>query len=280
MREPVTLRDSIHVFTSALFQTTSVVIEGPDSALVVDPNYLPEEIESVATFAASLELPVRVLYTHHHFDHVVGGQAFPYAEILGHTLLPACAAGAAGKPSSEKRVLDFDDEFYIRRDPFFEFIEPTRLLKHGEAPDSGAPSRVVLHHPGHSADMLAVHLREQRVLLSADMLSPVEIPMLDGDGSAYLESLEQIRGMLSRGEVSTLVPGHGPIVEGTARILELLKEDVEYIEALRRAAVKAGPDAPAGRVGGHIPYRFKDSSPQMKKFHERNVAIVLKGLRS
>ena len=279
MRAPVTLRDSIHVFTSGLFQTTSVVLEGPDSTLVVDPNYLPEEIETIAAFAASLELPVRVLYTHHHFDHIVGGQAFPDAEILGHVSLPACAAGGPGKPSSEKRVLDFDDEFYVRRDPFFEFVEPTRLLKDGEAPDKCAPSRVALHHPGHSADMLALHLKEQKVLLSADMLSPVEIPMLDGDGTVYLESLEKIRAMLSRGEVSTLVPGHGPIVDGTARILELLKEDVEYIEALRRAAVKAGPDAPPGRVGGNIPYRFKESSPQMKKIHERNVGMVLKGLR-
>ena len=61
--------------------------------------------------------------------------------------------------------------------------------------------------------------------------------------------------------------------------MELLKEDVEYLEALRRAAVKAGPDAPPARVGGNIPYRFKDSSPQMKKIHERNVGMVLKALR-
>ena len=69
------------MFTSCIFQTTCVVVAGRSGSLLVDPNYFPQELRAIRDFAASLGRPARYLvYTHHHFDHIVGGQSFPEAD--------------------------------------------------------------------------------------------------------------------------------------------------------------------------------------------------------
>ena len=267
MRDPLTLNGRIHVFTSALFQTTAVVLEGNTSLLAVDPNYLPEELGLIASFVRGLRKPLRLLYSHHHFDHIVSGQSFPGAEILAHAAFPRAAAGGSGRASSEQRVRDFDDEFYIQREQAFSFVPPTQLVEDGWTEDLGGLRLKLLHHPGHSVDMLATWLPDLKVLLSADMLSPVEIPMLDGDGTVYLESLGKMRKMVLAGETETVVPGHGPILKGRTEILRILDEDVVYIEELQQA-VKAADS------GEKIAYRFKGGSSQMQKIHAQNLERV------
>src|SRR3990172_9117598 len=79
----------IRVFTSGLYLTTSGVVFGTHGALVIDPNLLPREIETIKLYAERPEKPVKYLvYTHHHWDHILGGQAFPSARRLAHRRFP------------------------------------------------------------------------------------------------------------------------------------------------------------------------------------------------
>jgi len=69
------------------------------------------------------------------------------------------------------------------------------------------------------------------VLVCGDYLSPVEIPMLNENGSrdAYLATLERLRPYVEQADY--VVPGHGSPVEG-ARALAILREDAAYLQAL------------------------------------------------
>ena len=77
--------EHITVFQSALYQTTCTVVETKDFVLVVDPNWLPHEMEEeieqhVTQIRGQREL--YLLFTHGDFDHVIGYHAFPGAKVI------------------------------------------------------------------------------------------------------------------------------------------------------------------------------------------------------
>ncbi len=85
------------------------------------------------------------------------------------------------------------------------------------------------------------------VLVCGDYLSPVEIPWISEGGSvtAYLATLERLQPLVAR--VDTVVPGHGGPIERDQAV-EILREDVEYLQALLSDGENA--PLPAGRRTG------------------------------
>ena len=85
------------------------------------------------------------------------------------------------------------------------------------------------------------------VLVCGDYLSPVEIPWISEGGSvmAYLATLERLEPLVGR--VDTVVPGHGGPIERDQAV-EILREDVEYLQALLSDGENA--PLPAGRRTG------------------------------
>ncbi|MBA2450946.1 MAG: MBL fold metallo-hydrolase, partial [Chloroflexi bacterium] len=72
-------------------------------------------------------------------------------------------------------------------------------------------------HPadGHTQDGMAVWVPWARVLVTGDYLSPIEIPMLSGTGSAgaYLATLARLEPLVDQAD--HVVPGHGAPLDGT-----------------------------------------------------------------
>jgi len=62
------------IFKSALFQTNSTLFVSDKAILLVDPNWLPEEIKKIQE-VISLYIEGRELYllfTHSDYDHIIG----------------------------------------------------------------------------------------------------------------------------------------------------------------------------------------------------------------
>jgi len=68
----------VTVYESTLMKTTSTLIETPDCLIVVDPGWLPEEIAMIRRDVEIVrrDRPLYVVYTHAHFDHIIGAYAF------------------------------------------------------------------------------------------------------------------------------------------------------------------------------------------------------------
>jgi glyoxylase-like metal-dependent hydrolase (beta-lactamase superfamily II) len=120
-----------------------------------------------------------------------------------------------------------------------------------------------VEHPGHAPGHAALVIEECRVLLAADMLSDVEIPLLDPDGADpvgdYLSALELLAAECERG-IGTLVPGHGGVATG-AEVGARLAADRHYVRSLQ-----AGIDPADPRVGPHATY----GTDWLPGEHERN----------
>src|SRR5206468_8973965 len=64
---------------------------------------------------------------------------------------------------------------------------------------------------GHSDSQLSLHVPDRKLLLAADMLSDVEIPMLDRPPATYRTTLETLLPLAEHGAIETIVPGHGSV---------------------------------------------------------------------
>ena len=66
----------VDVLTSGIWQTNSVVLARGGRCLVIDPAYFPRELEAVAACAAAAGTVEAVVFSHGHWDHVMGHAAF------------------------------------------------------------------------------------------------------------------------------------------------------------------------------------------------------------
>jgi glyoxylase-like metal-dependent hydrolase (beta-lactamase superfamily II) len=110
----------------------------------------------------------------------------------------------------------------------------------------GSEGKELELHPasGHTPDGTAYFARWLGVLVCGDYLSPVEIPWISPGGSleSYVETLGRLRALVS--DATTVIPGHGGPVQ-PAQALEVLEQDLAYLNALEREGAEAS--LPAGR---------------------------------
>jgi glyoxylase-like metal-dependent hydrolase (beta-lactamase superfamily II) len=107
----------------------------------------------------------------------------------------------------------------------------------GQIPWDG-PAAVVIGHDAHSPGHGAVFLPEAGVLVAGDMLSDVEIPLLD---AAADDPFGQYRAGLARlaavPGVRLVVPGHGHVGE-TAEFRTRVAADFRYLDAVEAAPLQ------------------------------------------
>jgi glyoxylase-like metal-dependent hydrolase (beta-lactamase superfamily II) len=234
------------VFVSSYWQTTCTAIRAGDEGFLIDSVIYPEELEALPGVLEQAGFPVSgLLATHGDWDHLLGREAFPSASL-------GCGESTAqrltAEPGAAQRELrEFDEESYVagRR--------PLSLAAYQPLPVPGklglGPEHELEVHPadGHTVDGVAYLMPWIGVLVCGDYLSPVEIPWISEGGSvpAYLATLERLQALVTG--VDTVVPGHGGPIE-RERALEILHEDVAYLQALLRDGEKA-PLPPGRRTG-------------------------------
>jgi glyoxylase-like metal-dependent hydrolase (beta-lactamase superfamily II) len=187
---------------------TWVVLEpGSTRAVVVDPGPLDEGhlatvLEHVSSRGARVALTI---LTHGHTDHAES--AGRLAELTG---APVRAVGR-------------------RQDD----------LRDGSVVTTGGLELRVVATPGHTADSLSFALPADHALLTGDMVlgrGTTVVAHPDGELAAYLDSLERLRALTGDGEVTTILPGHGPVVPDAAAMVAFYRTHrAERLEQVRQA---------------------------------------------
>ncbi len=227
----------IDVLTSGIWQTTSTILEVGGSCLVIDPAYFPRELEAIANRVGELGRAEAVVFTHGHWDHVMGHTALDAPVWLSSTL----EASIAGDDPRAAKYLDdareFDSRWYIPRPHGHRWPARRRGLADGETLALGNETIRVLHLPGHSPDGLGLVAGD--TLLVGDYLSPCEIPFVD-ELAPYRATL--VRLLDEIGTVREVIPGHGPRLTRD-EAAAIARADLVYIEQLI-----SGEEAPLPRA--------------------------------
>ncbi len=213
------------VATSSFALTTTTVVTGPGGGcLLIDPGVTVAEVAELAgELAARSLVPVAGWATHPHWDHVLWGRdlgaapryAAPAAVHIAETERPGMVEGM------ENSAPGHDLELFGR------LVALDALA----IPWDGPAAELIVHDahaPGHGA----VFLPETGVLVTGDMCSDVEIPLLDteaedafGDYRTGLARLAAVSG------VRQVVPGHGHVGDA-AELRRRLAADSGYLDTL------------------------------------------------
>jgi glyoxylase-like metal-dependent hydrolase (beta-lactamase superfamily II) len=215
--------------------------------LVVDTFWdLPRTRGLMELYAAVSSDPVRRLVnTHHNGDHCWGNQLFAEAgaEIIGHRL---CAEMMVGDLTPEMLVTVAENpppqltDFAAALGAFdftgIELTPPTTLIDERLRLDlDGTPVDVIYVGPAHTAGDVIVHLPEDGVVFTGDILFHQCTPIgWEGTTARWVEALETIEAL----EPAIVVPGHGPLagVEG----VRAMRDYLAYVLAEARVHFEAG----------------------------------------
>ena len=276
------------VFRSALFQTTSTLIQTEDLILLADPNWLPEEIEAIKAHLASIKRandnrPFYLLFTHSDYDHILGYRAFPGAKVIASKAF----AENPDKDAVVEQILKWDDEYYITRNYPIEYpAVDVAVHEDGQTLTIGNTQLTFYLSPGHNPDGIFTLLEwpESQCLdpkngkptagvwLAGDYLCEVEFPYIYHSSRAYEETLSKVEGILKHHRIDLLIPGHGDFATSHEEILKRKKVALSYIHTLRKC-LKEGTEFDISKLWRR--YQFKRG---MEGFHIKNVELIDKEL--
>lgn len=233
-------QQGVTVFESALYETTSTVIETADGIFVVDPNWLPQEIEEIRNYVDNiiLEKQLYIIYTHSDFDHVIGAGAFEDAIVIASSTFK----NHSDKEKIMQEIKDFDNKYYIERS-----YTPSYPVVHMEIKENGQQLRLkntILTFylaPGHTADGLFTVIEPEGIFLSGDYLSDVEFPFINSSYTDYIETIHRAETIVEKHELKLLVPGHGHATEDVQEINERIAFSKWYLQQLRNESPQLLP---------------------------------------
>lgn len=260
-------QNQITVYQSALFQTTSAVIEGSSFVLVVDPTWLPQEVEDIAAHVRKIRAgrDLYLLFTHSDFDHILGHGAFPDAVTIASLVFQE----NPNKERSVQAIRAWDSEYYIERP--YEVSYPNISIaasSEGQELVLGDTRLTFYAAPGHNPDGLWTVIEPQGILIAGDYLSDIEFPYIYQSSRVYEQTLRKLDGLFERHSITVLVPGHGQVTTDPAEMRNRQTRSFEYITALR-GFLAAGDQAAADAMLADYPF------PQgMASFHAGNQKLM------
>jgi len=274
------LGDGIHVRQSRAYQMNSVLLLHPEHAVVADPGILPGEIDDIAArVKGSGAAAVSLVFTHAHWDHVLGRSWWPGARTIAHDRFPTDLERTMTFIHEEAdRLAAEHGETWAKK---FEPFHPKELLSGLRFTRLG-PWRLVFRDAfGHSESQITIHLPEQHTLIAADMLSDIEIPTLNTAPSVYLATMHTLLPVAEGNPIETLIPGHGSIARGAEAVAERFRRDLAYLEALdRRVRELRAAGTPLERAQQELATmddveRHPDFP--MKEAHQKNIQLAYQG---
>jgi glyoxylase-like metal-dependent hydrolase (beta-lactamase superfamily II) len=227
-------------------QAISFLIVGEKKAAMFDTGLGIGDIKRVVTALKSL--PIVVLNSHTHNDHVGGNWQFSeidgmdteFTRINAKGSSADAQAGLAPGMVCGKLPAEFDAKTYATR-PF----HITRWIHDGDTVDLGGRALQVISTPGHSPDAICLLDRKNGLLFTGDSFydAPIWLYRPETDLDAYLQSIERLAALTP--QLHTLFPSHNFPVDDPSKLPKLLAA----FKKVRSGAVKP---VPAGQ--GQVTY--------------------------
>ena len=264
---------TLTIFESALYQTTSTVIIHSDFILIVDPNWLPLEIETIQQFVKENResQPLYLLFTHSDYDHIIAYRAFPGAKVI---------ASLAFKNQPKKneilqQILDFDDENYIHRNYPIEYPNVDIVISEdNEKVEIEGVSFIFQQAQGHNDDGIFTWIPSLGIFIVGDYLCDVEFPFIYVSGLEYLRTLGKAKKVILENEVQFFIAGHGNFTQDKSQMLQRVEEAKKYINDLISA------------INNNESFDFESFVKKyhfpkgMRSAHQKNLEIITKELQN
>ncbi|HEU5204932.1 MAG TPA: MBL fold metallo-hydrolase [Candidatus Limnocylindrales bacterium] len=245
--------EGVLVHQSELLQNNTVVIQGGNGALIIDPGITRDELSCLADDLREVGQPVGSGFaTHPDWDHVLWHAELGEAPRYGTGRCAAALRDLLSQADWKARVAEALPPEIAEEVPLDQFGLITGLpAGNSQIPWDGPRARII-EHPAHAQGHAALLIEDRGVLVAGDMLSDILIPFPDLDAADpiedYLSGLRLLEAVAD--DVDVVIPGHGS-VGGSGEVRVRIERDRAYVHALRdgRASddARIGPTATFGK---------------------------------
>jgi len=192
-------------------EALSYLVTGDKRAILIDTGTGIGDLKKLVD--GLTDLPVTVVNTHTHYDHVGNDAQFTDIAVFNNAdCVNRLIAGVSSenlqkniRPALLRKGLpeDFDPETWE-----IPPVEPTYLLDDGTIIDLGGRTLEVIYTPGHAPGEICLLDRDNRILFTGDMFFPGPLYAFGGDVNLdeYTASVKKLTARLD--EYDYLCPGH------------------------------------------------------------------------
>jgi glyoxylase-like metal-dependent hydrolase (beta-lactamase superfamily II) len=231
-------------------ETIGYLIAGEKKALLFDTGMGIANIKQVT--AELTQLPIVVMNSHTHDDHVGGNWQFATIYGMDTDFTRANAKGSREDAQSEVASGEICGDLPKGFDKKAYATKPWKIAayKHdGDRIDLGARTLEILSTPGHTPDAICLFDREHGLLFTGDTYYPGPIWLFrpETDLAAYDASIKQLAALSPR--VKLILGAHN-VPSAPPSVLPQL---VSAFEAVRAGKIPSTPESPGRvtyRVGG------------------------------
>src|SRR5438270_4283777 len=238
-----------------LEEVISYLIVGENRALLFDTGMGIGNIQAVV--AALTKLPVSVVNSHTHNDHV--GDNWRFTDVYGMDTAFTRKNVLGSKEDAQAELAP--DEICGALPPGFDAkaysIKPFRIthwLHDGDKIDVGGRTLQIISTPGHTPDAIVLFDQKNGLLFTGDTFyaGPIYLYRPETDLDAYLTSVQKLAAMAPH--LQLLLPAHNVPVADPGNLSKV----VTAMQRVRRGEVK-----PVAKDGKHE-YMFDDFSFLMR----------------
>ena len=219
------------IFESELWRTTVSLIIGREYILLVDPNWLEQDLIFIEEYIEKIKgnKECYLLFTHSDYDHIIGYSRFKnYSCIASENFVNNPNKKAALKPA-----LDFDDKYYIHRQVPLAYPEIDLVIKQDyQELTIGEDQYIFIQAAGHNEDGIISYNKSKGIIILGDYLSNIEFPYIYESVIAYKIVLDKLEALLNEELIHYLIPGHGDFTSDKAEMEQRIFDSRKYINAL------------------------------------------------
>ena len=241
------ITENVLVHQSDFMQTNAVIVRGDTGVLLVDPGIHGNEMSALADELSERGDAVTVGFsTHPHWDHLLWHARLGSATRYGTARCAATVEGRLeiGREMAQESAEDVSLDLFgaiVALPPGTEYI-----------PWDGPRVRII-EHQAHAPGHAALLIEDERVLVAADMVSDILIPLLDLRGARnpvqdHLDALRRFEEIAAEADI--FIPGHGSVGSGD-ELRRCIEQDRAYVIALRdghdHVDARVGPAATFGQ---------------------------------
>lgn len=203
------INDNVLVETEYLGCNVGCVLteRGP---VLVDSPVLPQDIRNLLGELSKISLMdiAYLVYTHEHFDHLIGSAHLTKRVIAHQASVSEIARLETDLPEEVKRYFP---DIYRKYSQVFDSVEiilPEIVFDGKLEINMGNRTLVLFYAGGHSKGSLGIYITEDKILFAGDNIV-IGMPLVTPN-SSFREWIDFLRNV-EKMDIKTIIPGHGMI---------------------------------------------------------------------